>query len=824
MGFDKSLLKPCPVLLPNTEEFKNPIEYLSRADILKLGNEYGIVKVVPPQGWKPPFSIAPSFTFHTRVQKLSDLGITTRSRKIFNDGLNRFCKMSGRRTNLPWFVAGGRKIYYYDLYLVVSKLFPSMDLAHMTPEEMSKLNLVFGVPASETTLKTEFSDKVKTYAQYLANNGDNFDFPESDPEDDYESCLLCRKSHSPTQMLLCDHCNHPYHLKCLLPPLAEVPQGSWYCEKCLIGSGEYGFEENPDLKFNIWEFVDHGKKFETEFLSKYSPDGKPLNLDEIEKVFWDLVESENSEIKVRYGADIHNLKPGEISGFPTVDVPRSPYDDHPDGTPYIKHPWNLTQLPYAKGSLLNFINSSISGMTIPWIYVGSLLSTFCWHVEDHYTLSANYCHFGSVKKWYGIPSSYADEFERTMKALAPDLFQRQPDLLHQLVTLISPSELSAKGIPCVYADQGPNEFIITYPRVYHAGFNSGINFNEAVNFTMNSWLEFGERSIRDYCDIRKENVFDHFKLVQNILEKYLNDQVDAEQKDLVGKCIRSYEEFLHRQKRIVHDLKGDRLDTMMKAENKNWPVTPNPETRMTSTRRAKSDEDDVLCDICRTYVSFQYCSINNRLHRFGKWYLKKSKRDTSGVSVRDLLTPTASPLVGENMDLSMASATAVARSQSAGRLQSLQDDKSTIKENSELAEENDKGKEEEEDDDDEPPYKPVLDQMEELILKAKRQASEELEEPKGKRRLSKRLQHKVQTPETTMKHDVEETAHKKEQHNSLLRQLNQFDSLKLCLKCTQKTCGEYGERLPKGSNLVVEKPFEEMEQILEQAKCKFLGL
>lgn len=818
MGFDKSLLKPCPVLLPTAEEFENPIEYLSRADILKLGNEYGIVKVVPPPGWKPPFSIAPSFTFHTRIQKLCDLGITTRSRKIFIDGLNRFFKMSGHRTTQPWFYASGRKIYYYDLYLAVSKLFPSTDLNQLSAEEISKLNLVFDLPASGSTLKNEFNDKVRAYAQYLANNGDNFDFPESDPEDDAESCLLCRKSHSPTQMLLCDNCNNPYHLKCLLPPLTEVPQGSWYCEKCLIGSGEYGFEENPDLRFNIWEFMEHCRTFEGEFLSKHSPGGKPLALDEIEKLFWELVESENSELKVRYGADIHNLKPGEISGFPTIEVPHSPYDDRLDGTPYIKHPWNLTQLPFAKGSLLNFINSSISGMTIPWIYVGSLLSTFCWHVEDHYTLSANYCHFGSVKKWYGIPSAYADEFEKTMKALAPDLFQRQPDLLHQLVTLISPSDLSAKGIPCVYADQGPNEFVVTYPRVYHAGFNSGINFNEAVNFTMDAWLEFGERSIRDYSEIRKENVFDHFKLVQNILEKYLVDEVSPEQKNLVGKCIRSYEEFLHRQKRIVHDLKGDRLSTISKVENKHWPITPSLETRMSSMRRTKSDEDDVLCDICRTYVSFQYCNINNRLHRFGKWYLKKSKRDTPGVSVRDLLTPTASPLVGDYVNGTMACATAVAQSDSAGKLQELQEEEKTITANPDLDEDND------EEEDDEPFYKPVLDQMEELISRAKRLASEEVERPKGKRRLSRRLQPKAQIPEPEAKREVEAPPQKKEQYNSLLHQLNQFDSLKLCLKCTQKTCGERGERLPKGSNLVVEKLFEEMEQILEQAKRKFIGL
>lgn len=820
MGFDKSLLKPCPVLLPSAEEFENPIEYLSKPEILKLGNEYGIVKVVPPSGWKPPFSIAPSFTFHTRVQKLSDLGVTTRSRRIFIDGLNRFFKMTGRRTTQPWFFAGGRRIHYYDLYLAVSRISPSLNLNDLNPEEASKLNVHFGLPAAEKILVTLFNDKVKEYAQFLANNKDNFDFPESDPEDNAESCLICRKSHSPTQMLLCDNCNNPYHLKCLLPPRTEVPEGSWYCEKCLIGSGEYGFEENPDLKFNIWQFMEHCRKFESDFFSRFSASGKPFSLDEIEKLFWELVESENSDLKVRYGADIHNLRPGEISGFPTLDVPHSPYDKKLDGTTYIKHPWNLTQLPFAKGSLLNYIDSSISGMTIPWIYVGSLLSTFCWHVEDHYTLSANYCHFGNVKKWYGIPSSYADEFERTMKTLAPDLFQRQPDLLHQLVTLISPSDLVAKGIPCVYADQGPNEFVVTYPRVYHAGFNSGVNFNEAVNFTMDTWMEFGERSIRDYIGIRKENVFDHYKLVQNILEKWLAGEIVTQQKDLVSKCVRSYEEFLLRQRSIFSDLKSDRLHIMAKAESKSWPITPVPEMRMMTTKRPKGDEDDVLCDICRTFLSFQYCHINNKLHRFGRWYLKKPKFDTPRISVRNLLTPTPSPLVGDGAEGTMKCANAVARSESAGKLQRLQDEEIFIP----LKREEDGTNESEEEDTDHQYHTPALDQLEALILQAKRQASEEIEEPKGKRRQSRRLQPKHKVLEPKVKREVEVTKQKNEHYSSLLRQLNQFDQLKLCLKCTQKMCGERGERLPKGSSIVVEKLFEEMEHILAETKRKLLGL
>lgn len=47
-------------------------------------------------------------------------------------------------------------------------------------------------------------------------------------------------------------------------------------------------------------------------------------------------------------------------------------------------------MPIVKESLLRYIKSDISGMTVPWIYLGMLFSAFCWHNEDHYTYSVNY--------------------------------------------------------------------------------------------------------------------------------------------------------------------------------------------------------------------------------------------------------------------------------------------------------------------------------------------------------------------------------------------------------------------------------------------------
>ena len=41
----------------------------------------------------------------------------------------------------------------------------------------------------------------------------------------------------------------------------------------------------------------------------------------------------------------------------------------------------------------------ITGVMVPWLYVGSCLSAFCWHVEDHALYSVNYLHLGAPKVW-----------------------------------------------------------------------------------------------------------------------------------------------------------------------------------------------------------------------------------------------------------------------------------------------------------------------------------------------------------------------------------------------------------------------------------------
>ncbi len=43
-------------------------------------------------------------------------------------------------------------------------------------------------------------------------------------------CVVC---HDGGTLICCDRCDDAYHLDCLDPPLKQVPEGNWYCPKCI---------------------------------------------------------------------------------------------------------------------------------------------------------------------------------------------------------------------------------------------------------------------------------------------------------------------------------------------------------------------------------------------------------------------------------------------------------------------------------------------------------------------------------------------------------------------------------------------------------------
>lgn len=145
-----------------------------------------------------------------------------------------------------------------------------------------------------------------------------------------------------------------------------------------------------------------------------------------------------------------------------------------------------------------------------------LFSTFCWHYEDISLYSINYSHTGHPKLWYSIPPEQKEAFERATRTKLHALFKNDPNLLLDIVTMVNPVYLMEQGIKVRKTLQQPGEFIITFPASYHAGFSTGFNVGEAVNFTSHTWLDYGP----DCIDLYRKCKF-KFCLTQQLAKKSL---------------------------------------------------------------------------------------------------------------------------------------------------------------------------------------------------------------------------------------------------------------------------------------------------------------
>lgn len=68
-------------------------------------------------------------------------------------------------------------------------------------------------------------------------------------------------------------------------------------------------------------------------------------------------------------------------------------------------------------------------------------STFCWHYEDLMLYSINYSHWGQPKQWYSVAESNREKFEKAVKQKISLLFKKDPNILLDIVTMVSPAYL-----------------------------------------------------------------------------------------------------------------------------------------------------------------------------------------------------------------------------------------------------------------------------------------------------------------------------------------------------------------------------------------------
>ncbi|CAI5724495.1 hypothetical protein KXD40_000932 [Peronospora effusa] len=467
-----------------------------------------------------------------------------------------------------------------------------------------------------------------------------------------EICQVCLRGDCWDRMLLCDRCNSGQHLFCLEKPLVAVPTGDWYCKACVKDATDpdkrktnpkFGFDMGAEISMADYkERADAWKRKYFSLSSDVDPD-EAISDRQLETEYWKLlsIPVHEQRLEVQYGSDVDTGSNG--SGFPRLDLytknlrtvskrwknlttkAKSDYirqlseffshglrenlstsaggeNQNVDSIQsledllqqYAQDDWNLNNMPKLPGSVLQHLDENIKGVMIPWLYAGMCFSTFCWHVEDHNFYSTSYLHCGAPKTWYGIPCASAEQFERTMKELTPELFGSQPDLHMQLVTMFSPKTLREHGVPVYRATHRPNEFIVTFPSAYHAGFNTGFNCAEAVNFATIDWLPWGAKSLRKYREFRKLPVFCHDALVWTLAETLVDSSsFDFEHTEsfLLPAVEQLLQDYLEFQRRVgdtnskMHVLKRELIADFEKDEYRGVVGAIDPEVSSTSSTR-----------------------------------------------------------------------------------------------------------------------------------------------------------------------------------------------------------------------------------------------
>lgn len=543
-----------PVFEPTPEEFKDPLKYIAK--IRSKAQEFGICKIKPPENWYSPFSLdIDHLKFTTNIQKLNELDASTRVKLHFVESLTCFWQLFSNDFKIP--VLEQRSLDCCSLYNIVESEGGHIEVSLKQKWSEVACRMGFIDEASSSKLKAYYEKwlypfvhvlntvnnvtsnqpvKIENNMHYkqescrsnsnvdskMAGCGSSFRIENilskstkrnCEPIVDKHYCQICGNGESEDIKLICSVCNLSFHVKCLTMPLTPILNGKWRCHNCIISKltkprVAFVFEQSHHA-YTLEQFQQKANIFKQMYFQM------PVHLvpsEKIEQEYWKNVSLVNSTVTVEHGADLHTMMHG--SGFPTA-FGRCRNEINSFYRSYIEDGWNLNNLSRLKDSFFSYANSH--KMKVPRMYVGMCFSTFCWHTEDHWSYSINFLHWGEPKTWYGVPGSAADTFEEVMKETASELFNSEPNLLHQRATTLNPNILMKANVPVFRTDQHAKEFIVTFPRAYHAGFNQGFNFAEAVNFTTADWLSFGREYVENYQFFKQMCMFSHEELVCNFI-------------------------------------------------------------------------------------------------------------------------------------------------------------------------------------------------------------------------------------------------------------------------------------------------------------------
>ena len=358
-------------------------------------------------------------------------------------------------------------------------------------------------------------------------------------------------------------------------------------------------------EYNPSEYQTYASSFTKDYVAK-NYHGNDFSPENVEQDYWDIVETRSREVAVEYGNDVDTNEFG--SGFPlsergravhgTTDPEKVKLPEPKFGTEdYYKETWwNTNNIPWAPESVLRHVKVGINGINVPWMYYGSLFTTFCWHNEDNYLYSINYHHKGAPKQWYGVPGTKkdADGLEKVFKNYLSMKMRDVPDLLHHITTMFSPRLLQNADVPIYKLLQFEGEFVVTFPRAFHGGFSMGPNIGEAVNFATHDWIAHGSDANERYRSFARPTVFSHDRLTFTMAHHLKEQHTYSTCSSLLDELERVVKEELELRKKLL----GQGVRDVSK-------MISLPANRLDQLDEDSADYDDKrLCHACKHVCFF----------------------------------------------------------------------------------------------------------------------------------------------------------------------------------------------------------------------------
>ncbi len=112
-------LQEAPTFHPTVEEFRDPLAYIAK--IRHEAEGYGACKIVPPNGWDPPFALdRRGLRFKTRVQSVHELQERSSAEDDFEEAYFEWMKLVKRVwKGSP--MLNGREVDLFKLQKVVNR-------------------------------------------------------------------------------------------------------------------------------------------------------------------------------------------------------------------------------------------------------------------------------------------------------------------------------------------------------------------------------------------------------------------------------------------------------------------------------------------------------------------------------------------------------------------------------------------------------------------------------------------------------------------------------------------------------------------------------